>query len=350
MSNQTQLRDSLSLLVVIVNYRTPKLTINCLHSLSNEVKTLSKVKVAVVDNASGDDSLEQINTVIQTEGWQEWVSLIPSQHNGGYAFGNNLAIRPTLTSPNPPEYFYLLNPDTEVRPGALKTLLDFMEQHPQVGIAGSSLEVEAGKLWPIAFRFPTILSELDAGLRLGLASKFLSNWVVSRPMTDQVCQVDWLPGASMMIRRQVFESVGLMDEGYFLYYEETDYCLQARKAGWSCWYVPQSRVMHIAGQSTGVTENTSKNKRLPKYLFESRQRYFVKNYGWLYAALTDVVWIVSFSFWRMRRFIQRKPDTDPQHYLWDFIRNSVLFKTVITDQLPVTKVASNNHQSVISNQ
>ncbi len=333
MSSQTQSRDYPSLLVVIVNYRTPKLTINCLHSLSNEVKTLSGVRVAVVDNASGDNSLEQINTAIQTEGWQEWVSLIPSQHNGGYAFGNNLAIRPALASPNPPEYFYLLNPDTEVRPGALKTLLDFTEQHPQVGIAGSSLEVEAGKLWPIAFRFPTILSELDAGLRLGLASKLLSNWVVSRTMNDQACQVDWLPGASMMIRREVFESVGLMDEGYFLYYEETDYCLQARKAGWSCWYVPQSRVMHIAGQSTGVTENTSKNKRLPKYLFESRQRYFVKNHGWLYAALADAVWIVSFSLWRIRRFIQRKPDIDPQHYLWDFIRNSVLFK-------PVTQVAS----------
>ncbi|BAZ44105.1 family 2 glycosyl transferase [Chondrocystis sp. NIES-4102] len=328
MFTPTQLHNANSLLVVIVNYRTPKLTINCLHSLITEVKALPDVKVTVVDNASGDDSIEQINTAIETEGWQEWITLLPSPHNGGYAFGNNLAIQPALTSSNPPSYFYLLNPDTEVRPGALKTLLDFMIQQPEVGIAGSSLEVEAGKVWPIAFRFPTILSELDAGLRLGIISKLLSNWIVSRPMGNEVCQVDWLPGASMMIRREVFDSVGLMDEKYFLYYEETDYCLQAKKAGWSCWYVPQSRVMHIAGQSTGVSEKTSKNKPLPKYLFESRRRYFVKNHGWLYAALTDAVWILSFSFWRVRRLIQRKPDIDPQNYLRDFIRHSVLFKPV----------------------
>lgn len=328
MYNSAKLQDSPTIHVVIVNYRTPQLTINCLHSLSSEVRSLSGVRVTVVDNASGDDSLAQISNAIHTENWSEWASVIASSHNGGYAFGNNLAIRPALESASPPTYFYLLNPDTEVRPGALEALWEFMEQHREVGIAGSSLEVEAGKVWPIAFRFPNIFSELDAGLRLGIVSKLLANWRVSRTMSNQVCQVDWLPGASMMIRRQVFESVGLMDEEYFLYYEETDYCLQARKAGWSCWYVPQSRVMHIAGQSTGVTENTSSNKRLPKYLFESRQRYFVKNHGWLYTALADTVWILSFSFWRIRRLIQRKPDLDPQNYLWDFISHSVLFKPV----------------------
>ncbi len=328
MSSTIQPENSNFLLIVIVNYRTANLTINCLRSLASEVRSLSGVSVAVIDNVSGDDSIEKISTAIETEGWGEWVSLISSPRNGGYAFGNNLAIRPTLKSTNPPSYFYLLNPDTQVRPGGLNALIDFMEKHREVGIAGSSLEVEDGELWPFAFRFPTILSELDSGLRLGIASKILSNWVVPRTMTNKACQVDWLPGASMMIRREVFESVGLMDEEYFLYYEETDYCLQAKKAGWSCWYVPQSRVMHIAGQSTGVTENKSKNKPLPKYLFESRQRYFVKNHGWLYAVLTDVVWILSFTLWRIRRFIQRKPDLDPQNYLWDFICNSVLFKSV----------------------
>ena len=328
MSSKIQ-SNSTPVLVVIVNYRIPILTIDCLRSLVSEVQSLPGTHVAVVDNDSGDRSVEQIGTAIETEGWGDWVSLIPSGRNGGYAFGNNVAILPALESPNPPPYFLLLNPDTQVRPGAIKALVDFMEKHPDIGIAGSSFEEADGTPWPIAFRFPTVLSELDHGLRLGVVTKLLSNWIVARTMTDEEAQVDWLPGASMLIRRQVFESVGLMDEGYFLYYEETDFCLQARRAGWPCWYVPQSRVMHIAGQSTGVTDRKTSPKRLPQYLFDSRRRYFVKNHGLLYAALADAVLIFSFALWRMRRSIQRKPDTDPPKLLQDFLRNSVFLKGIV---------------------
>lgn len=136
----------------------------------------------------------------------------------------------------------------------------------------------------------------------------------------------------MMVRREVFESVGLMDEGYFLYYEETDFCLQAKRAGWSCWHVPQSRVMHILGQSTGVTATNQQPKRLPQYWFDSRRRYFLKNHGWLYAAMVDVSWLVGFSLWRARRILQRKPDADPPELLGDSIRNSVFLKRGIPSQ------------------
>ena len=145
-------------------------------------------------------------------------------------------------------------------------------------------------------------------------------------MSNQQEQVDWLPGASMMVRRQVFESVGLMDDEYFLYYEETDFCLQAKRAGWSCWYVPESRVMHISGQSTGVTVKNEVPKRRPQYVFDSRRRYFIKNHGLLYAAIADAVWLLGFSLWRLRRAIQRRPDPDPPHLLGDSLRNSVFLK------------------------
>lgn len=314
------------LLIVIVNYRTANLVINCLRSLEKEIQTLVGTRVVVVDNPSGDDSVEKISAAIATEGWSEWASLLSAEQNGGYAYGNNLAIRPALQFSNPPDYFWLLNPDTVVRPGALKALVDYMEQHPKVGIAGSSFEEVNGEPWPIAFRFPTMFSELDSALRLGVVSKLLSKWVLVRTMGNEPCQVDWLPGASMLIRRQVFDSVGLMDEKYFLYYEETDFCLQAKRSGWECWYVPQSRVMHIAGQSTGVTVRNERPKRLPTYWFDSRRRYFVKNYGLLYAILSDSVWLSGFILWRMRRLIQRKPDSDPPNLLEDFVRNSVLLK------------------------
>ncbi|MGC8710934.1 MAG: glycosyltransferase [Leptodesmis sp.] len=134
-----------SLLIIIVNYRTARLTIDCLRSLEHEVRSQPGTQVVVVDNASGDQSVDAIQAAITQHHWQDWVTLLPSSRNGGYAYGNNLAIRPTLRADNPPSYYLLLNPDTQVRPGALKALVDFMEQHPTVGIAGSSFENQEGQ-------------------------------------------------------------------------------------------------------------------------------------------------------------------------------------------------------------
>jgi hypothetical protein len=251
---------------------------------------------------------------------------MPLERNGGFAYGNNAAIRPALQSTHPPIYVLLLNPDTIVRPGALKALVDFMDEHPDVGIAGSRLEDPDGTPQRSAFRFHTVLSELESGIRLGVVSKILSKWIVAPPISDEIHQTDWVAGASMIVRREVFERAGLMDEDYFMYYEEMDFCLQANKAGWSCWYVPQSRVVHLVGQSSGVTDTKRPPKRQPQYLFDSRRRYFIKNYGWLYAALADHAWASGFSLWRVRRVLQGRPDPDPPKALSDFLRNSVFFR------------------------
>jgi N-acetylglucosaminyl-diphospho-decaprenol L-rhamnosyltransferase len=333
MSTELQLNIPTRLLVVTVNYRTSHLVIDSLRSLEDEVKTFpGGVKVAIVDNNSGDNSIEKIGLAISAEGWGDWATLMPSRLNGGFSYGNNYAIRPALRSPNPPDYVLLLNPDTQVRPGALKALVDFMDQHPDVGIGGSSFEEADGSPWPFAFRFPSPLSELEAGIRFGPVTKLLSQWMVAQTMSDHDQEVDWLPGASMMIRREVFEAIGLMDEGYFLYFEETDFCLQAKRTGWKCWYVPQSRVMHILGQSTGVTVTNQQPKRRPQYWFDSRRRYFLKNYGLFYAMMADLTWLVGFGLWRVRRAVQRKPDMDPPQLLGDSFRNSVLFKRDIPCQ------------------
>ncbi|NER29711.1 MAG: glycosyltransferase family 2 protein [Symploca sp. SIO1C4] len=325
MSNQVQPDNRTRLLVSIVNYRVPNLTIDCLHSLVSEVQALPGTKVVVVDNNSGDDSVKQISAAIKKNGWEDWASLIQSKQNGGYSFGNNLAIRPTLRFTHPPSYFMILNPDTQVRTNAFKALLDFMEQHLDVGIAGCSFETVDGEPKKLAFRFPSVLSELDSSLRLGIVTKLLSNWVVPRTMGDEACQVDWVPGTAMLVRRQVFESVGLMDEEYFLFYEETDLCLRAKRAGWSCWYVPQSRIMNIGGQSR-KKDNSSHSKRRPQYWFESRRRYFLNNHGLLYAVLADAAWILGFVLLKWRWGIQNKSDTDPPKLFNDFLRNSVFFK------------------------
>ncbi|MBO3462584.1 glycosyltransferase family 2 protein [Aetokthonos hydrillicola Thurmond2011] len=328
MTNTIQSDKSDSLLIVILNYRTANLTIDCLRSLQSEVRALPKTRVVVTDNASGDGSVEQIQATIETEGWGDWASLMPLERNGGFAYGNNAAIAPALQSNNPPSYVLLLNPDTVVRPGALSALLDFMKEYPEVGIAGSRLEEPDGTPQTSAFRFPTVFSEFDLALRLGVVSKLLSKWTISPPVSDESCQTDWVAGASMIIRREVFNSVGLLDEKYFMYFEEVDFCLQANKSGWTCWYVPQSRVVHFVGQSSGVTDTKKPPKRLPQYWFDSRRRYFLKNRGWLYTILTDAAWMIGFILSQWRYVIQRKLTNDPPKLLSDFFFNSVFFKGV----------------------
>ena len=131
--------------IVIVNYRTPELVIDCLRSLVDEVRAEPGCRVTVVDNASGDESSNRITATIQANGWSSWVEFLALDHNGGFAFGNNAAIRPLLRRPGAPDFFHLLNPDTVVQSGAVSTLLDFMEAHPRAGIAGGRVLAASSK-------------------------------------------------------------------------------------------------------------------------------------------------------------------------------------------------------------
>ncbi len=315
-------------LIIIVNYRTADLTVDCLRSLDAEVHSLQDARVVVTDNDSGDDSPTQIQRAIEENNWGTWASLMPLDRNGGFAFGNNQAIRPAIESDNPPDFVLLLNPDTVIRPGAVTRLIEFMRGNPKVGIAGSRLEDPDGTPQRSAFRFPTTRSELDDGLRLGVVSRMLTSSCIAPPVRDDAHRTDWVAGASMIIRREVFDDAGLMDEGYFMYYEEVDFCLRALRAGWPCWYVPGSRVVHLVGQASGVTIKNTRPKRRPDYWFDSRRRYFVKNHGLLHTAITDAAWALGYASYRLRRVIQRKPDTDPPKLLYDFVRHSVLMKGV----------------------
>ena len=311
------------LLVVIVNYKTADLTIACLETVRPELEGIPGARAVVVENASGE--AEALASAIMARGWADWARLEVADRNGGFAAGNNRAILPALASDEPPAFVMLLNADTEVRPGAFRTLLDFLRDRPDVGIAGSSFDNLDGSTWPIAFRFFSPLPELDDGLRFGPVSRLLGGRRVVRAMDqDRPQEVDWVAGACMVIRREVFDAVGPMDEGYFLYYEEVDFCLAARRAGWPCWYVPAAKVMHIAGQSSRLTVRDRRPPRTPAYWFASRRRYFLKNHGLAAATAADLAFGLGYAAWRLRRALQRRPDLDPPHHLADFWRNSVL--------------------------
>ena len=309
--------------IAIVTYRSADLTIDCLRSIEAERSMPGvRIRAVVVDNASGD--APAIARAIETNSWSSWVTLVRAPRNGGFAYGNNLAFRIARTY-RPPDYFHLLNPDTLVRNGAIGALVRFLEAHRDVGIVGSSFENLDGSNWPIAFRFPSILSEIEGGLQLGLASRVLRRWVVAVEMSSVPQQVDWVPGASMMIRPAAFDAIGGFDETYFLYFEETDFCLRAKKAGFPTWYVPESRVMHIAGQSTKVTIRNVALNRLPSYWFESRRRYFEVSYGTVRAMAVDVVALLAHAVGHLKLIAQRRTDRSVPYFLRDLAQHSVLW-------------------------
>ncbi len=312
------------ILIVIVNYKTPGLTIDCLRSLEPERAAVPSTRVVVTDNLSGDDSVQQIGAVIAANGWSAWATLMPLGRNGGFAYGNNEAIRPALESSDPPRYVFMLNPDTLVKPGALKAMLEFLDANPKVGIAGTRVINEDETVRRSAFRFHTAASELEGGLRLGVVTKMLSDKVVAQPIPTAACEVDWVSGASMFVRREVFKDVGLLDESYFMYFEETDFCLRAQRKGWTCWYVPSASIVHLVGQASGVTGTKKNVKRRPRYWFDSRRHYFMANHGPMTVLLADVAWATSFGMSSIWRRLMFKPRTDPPLLWWDFVRHSVV--------------------------
>jgi N-acetylglucosaminyl-diphospho-decaprenol L-rhamnosyltransferase len=312
----------INIAVIIVTYKSAQLAIEALRALSAErMDRELLVRAVVVDNASGD--YPAIAQAVVNFHWSDWVTLVAAPKNGGFAYGSNLGVETAYLS-GEPSYIYLLNPDTQVRPGAIRSLVRFLESHAEAGIAGSGVEDGSGRDWRIAFRFPSLMGELIQGINLGFVTKLLEPWATVRYMSGSNDAVDWVSGASMMVRPAVLKAIGGLDENYFLFFEETDFCRRARAAGYATWYVPESRVMHIGGQSTAVVPNVP--IRLPAYWFESRRRYFVVTFGIASAMAIDLVTVAAHALGLVKRFVLRQRQSDIPHFTRDLLKYSVLWK------------------------
>jgi N-acetylglucosaminyl-diphospho-decaprenol L-rhamnosyltransferase len=194
-----------------------------------------------------------------------------------------------------------------------------MRNQPSAGIIGCRIEDPAGSVGCSAHNFPSPVSEFEQGLRFGPISRLLRKHVVSPPIQSAAHECDWVSGACMMIRREIVEEIGLMDEGYFLYFEEVDYCRVAGSAGWRVWYVPEARVMHLEGAATQVTD---KDKRRPGYWYESRRRYFVRHYGIAGLMAADILWAIGRIGFLLRRLatpFAASKHRDPKGYAVDLL-------------------------------
>ncbi len=274
------------LAVIIVSWNVETLLRDCLLSLREELGRAGVgADVWVVDNASTDGSAEMVRER------HPWVHLEVSRDNLGFVRGNNLILE-RLQQQGLPDFVWLLNPDTTLRPGALPALLRFFDEHPRAGIIGPQLLNPDGSAQTSAFRFPDLLQPLfDLGW---LPQRFYYSRCNGRypesVANERPFRIDHPLGAAMMARGTAIRQVGVLDPQFFMYCEEIDWAWRMRQAGWEAWLVPAARVIHYGGASTSQARPAT-----TAYLWESRARLYRKHRDPLTRALVSVVVRYTFS-------------------------------------------------------
>jgi len=271
--------------IIIVNFNTKQLLYECLDSIQSKVKEIT-YEVFVVDNASIDGSAEMVEREFP------WVKLIKNKENLGFAKANNQAIGKAKG-----EIILLLNSDTLIIDNNIKPLLTFMKNHKNVGIVGCKVLDENGNLSYTAINFPDLISEwwffsYDIIRRILNVSFYKKYKGINY---DKISPVDWVSGCAFFIKKEVIKKIGMLDENFFLYYEDTEYCYRAKKAGFEVIYYPFYKILHYRGKSGDPI-----NFKTLIYCFNSSCYYFQKTHGYLYAkifkTMCKINWLVNISF------------------------------------------------------
>ncbi len=268
-------RPHLDLAVIIISYNTREMLRACLRSVYAAIAQASfETQVWVVDNASSDGSPDMVCTQFPK------TRLLVLEHNVGFAGGNNAALRELgfgLDHGLQPDLVFFLNPDTEMRGNALEKMAKGLSTVKNAGVVGASLIFPDGRFQHSAFHFPTLWQiwfDFFPWPARFLDSALNGRYPRKLYQTGQPFAVDHPLGAAMMARADVVEQVGLMDEGFFIYAEEVDWCLRVKRAGWEIYCVPAAQIVHHVGGSTRQFRD-----KMFVALWRSRFRLFDKHYG-----------------------------------------------------------------------
>lgn len=272
--------------IIILNYKTPDLVVDCLDSLKEQIKP--GIEVLVVDNASNDGSAKHIEEQITSNDWGSWARVLCSPVNGGFAAGNNLGIQAIDA-----DAYILLNADTVVLPNTTEELLHAMELRPDAGLIGPGCVSPDGNKALSTFQFIRPISAFIGSASTGPISRLLRRYDVPFHTTDVPAEPDWVGFGCVLIRREVIEQVGLLDDGFFMYFEDVDYCHRVRDAGWTILYWPKGGIVHLLGGSSAFTSEEALRNRAPRYFYESRSRYFAKHYGRFGLLSANLAWLLG---------------------------------------------------------
>jgi len=251
--------------IIIVSWNVRRLLRRCLQSLAESDLSPRGVEVIVVDNASADGSAEMLRRQFPH------VRLLEQRENIGFTRANNLALAQARGGA-----LLLLNPDTELGPGALGELLRYLEAQPVVGIVGPHTLNSDGSHQSTRRRFPTLLTGVfeSTWLAAYAPASIERAYRMADTSDGDVLDVDWVQGSALLLRREVYEQIGGLDEGYVMYAEEIDYCRRAKAAGWRVVYHGAALITHHGGKSS---EQASAYKQL--HFQRSKLRYFRKHHG-----------------------------------------------------------------------
>lgn len=294
------------LCVVIVNYKTPFLALDCIRSLQDQLDHTAD-HIVIVDNNSGDNNVAIIKEGIEQRGLSGLVTIKISPENNGFSSGNNIGIKSVIA-----EYYLLANTDTLFLPGAIQNLWAATKEFPEAGIISPRLEWPDGRPQTSCFRFHSPFSEIINSAGTGIITSLLKKYDVPLDPDESVTKPDWTSFACVLIRNDVFEQVGYLDENYFMYYEDVDYCRRARQAGFEIVNYPPAHVLHFHGQSSGVKKLQKDRKRLPSYHYQSRARYYTKFYGRFGLLISNVCWAAGRSI-SLSRELFGKSRTVPEY-------------------------------------
>ncbi len=309
-----------TLLTIILNYKTAPMS---LRSTDAALVAMAGIagEIIIVDNDSQDGSYQALRTHVTEQGWDRdnRVRVIQSDQNGGFGAGNNVGIRAGLSDGSKPDFIYVLNSDAFPDPDAIQILLKHLTANPKTGFAGSYIHGEDGVRHTTTFRFPSVFSEFEGSINLGPVTRLFRHRRVPMENVKTTQPVDWLAGASLMMRQSVLDEIGLFDETFFLYFEETDLCRRAHLTGHQIDFVHTSTVMHIGSVSTGMKTWG----RVPGYWFDSRLYYFRKNHGRLYAALATLMHLTGGGLHWLRCLITRKQRGVAPYFLLSMVRHDL---------------------------
>jgi len=286
------------LVIHVLNFRTPGLTIDCLRTLAAERESYAGFEVLLIDNASGDDSVPRIQDALDREGWGGWVRFLPLPANLGFAGGNNHSIRLCLEESAPPPFQLLLNSDTLVHPGSLKTSIAWMKAHPKTGAFSCMLRNKDGSVQNVCRKFPRPDRETARALGLPYVLPGAFAWADLEDTgwdreTADSRPVEWVGGAFMLLRADAIRQAGVMDERFFFYGEDCEWCFRLRKHGWEVRFDPSASITHLGGASSDTTRLLDKRREILTW----KARFLVQRrcYGPLAEAWIRGVYIYAFA-------------------------------------------------------
>jgi GT2 family glycosyltransferase len=292
------------LAVSIINYRTAEMTLRCVRSALDDLEGSGiDGHVVVVDNASADGSAERIADWIAREPPETPVTLVRSEVNTGFSGGHNLGMGARQAA-----LHLLLNSDALLRPGFCAAMLRAAAAAPRAGLLAPRIEHEDGTPQVSTFRFATPLSEFARGANTGWVSRALGGRLVALGPDPDPDRIEWASFACIGLRGDMVRALGPMDEGYFLYFEDAEYCLRARRAGWRIAWVPEARAVHLRGGSGPVKALQAARKRMPPYYYASRTRFLFQAHGRTGLWAANAAWAAGRTLAQARRLLGRRPN------------------------------------------